>query len=94
MKNAFSADISVITESDKLLTCMYAHTTHRAADELASSVFLHIRGGQVSFRAAGETHLWNQRLGPPFVSFSCRTALAQADYFTLYERNVHSTVLQ
>lgn len=87
----------MITESDKLLTCMYAHTTHRAADELASSVFLHIRGGQVSFGAAGETHLWNQWLGPLFVSsFICRTALAQADYVTLYERNgrVHSTVLQ
>ncbi len=86
----------MITESEKQLTCMYAHTTHRAADEFASSIFLHIRGGQVSFRAAGETHLWNQQLGPPFVSFSSRTALAKADYITLYEKNgrVHSIILQ
>lgn len=72
----------------KVLTCMYTHTTLRAADELATAVFLQIRGGQVSFRAAGEAHLWNQWHGPLIVSsFSCRIALPQADYITLYRRN-------
>jgi len=77
----------VATVKDKL-TGVYAHTTHRAADELASAIFIQIRGGQVSpLRAAGEAHLWNQWHGPLLSSFSCRTALAQTDYITLHRWN-------